>query len=125
MTEPLRLILTPEPTVRVDPPTSSGRPVRFIATLDGDFVVLSHQPLVDGARELLARGFDPATPLTMRHAGKAYDSFEPLPIGDWAKVTYSESTKGDLRLRRWMPRPADREGKKLGLASQKVPEWPD
>jgi hypothetical protein len=125
MTEPLRLILTPDPTVRGDPATSSGRPVRFIATLDGDFVVLSDQPLADGARELLARGFDPATPLTMRHAGKAYDSFEPLPIGQWAKVTYSESTKGDLRLRRWMPRPDDRDGKKQGLAPEKVPECPD
>jgi hypothetical protein len=50
--------------------------VRFLATLEstGEFVVRSHQPLVDGARELLARGYEPTTPLTMRHEGKAYDA---------------------------------------------------
>jgi hypothetical protein len=123
MTEALRLVVAPDPTVRVDPPGSAGRPVRFIATLEstGDFVVLSDQPLVDGARELLARGFDPFTFLTLRHAGKEHDSFLPLQLGDWAGWTYSEGTKGDLRLRHWMPRPDDREGKKQGSEPEEVP----
>jgi hypothetical protein len=118
----LRLVVVPDSTVRADPPGSAGRPVRFTATLDGDFVVLSDQPLVDSARELLARGFDPVTLLTLRHQGKAYDSFEPLPIVEWADMTYSEGEKGDLRRRRWMPRPADREGKKQGSDAKKVAE---
>ena len=75
----IRLVVTPEPD-----PEKAGR---FAARLEstGEVIVAStRQPLVDGARELLARGFDPATPLTMRMEGKAYDSFQPLPIGQWA-----------------------------------------
>ena len=67
-------------------PKSAGR---FTARLEstGEVIVEgTRQPLVDGARALLARGFDPATPLTMRHEGKGYDSFQPLPIGKWAGV---------------------------------------
>ena len=48
-------------------PETAGR---FTARLEstGELIVEStRQPLVDGARELLARGFDLATPLTMRH----------------------------------------------------------
>ena len=99
-------MITPEPTVRMDPKTSAGRHVRFIATIEGtaDFVVLSHQPLADGARELLARGYDPSELLTMRHDGKAFDSFKPAPIGQWAKVTYWESNKGRLQAMPWVPR---------------------
>ena len=51
---------------------------------------------MDGARELLARGFDPATPLTMRMEGKTYDSFQPLPIGKWAGWTYAERERDRL-----------------------------
>jgi hypothetical protein len=103
MTELIRLILTPDLLSQ----QISTKAASFIAVLEstGDFVVNSHQPLADGARELLARGFDPATPLTMRHAGKAYDSFEPMPIGQWAKVTYTEPDKESLRLRNWRPHP--------------------
>ena len=63
----------------------------------------SRQPLVDGARELLARGLDPATLLTMRHQGKAYDSFRPAPIGEWAKWTYQEGEKRTLTRALWRP----------------------
>src|SRR5262249_8569183 len=79
----------------------------------------SRQPLVDGARELLARGYDPATPLTMRVDGKAYDSFRPAPISEWAKWTYSESEKHPLKRRPWLPREmpvaVDREAQKSGI----------
>jgi len=77
---------------------------------------------VDGAREPLARGFDPAALLTMRHEGKGYDSFQPLPIGQWAGETYTEGEITPLRCVRWMPRPAVGEGQKSGSEPLKVPE---
>ena len=71
MAETLRLIIAPD-----------EGPGRFVARVeDSNEIVVqgTRQPLVDGARVLLGRGFDPATPLTMRHAGKTCDSFQPLP----------------------------------------------
>ena len=67
----LRLIASPD----------QKRPGSFIAYLEtGDALVAgSRQPLMDGARELLAHSFDPAALLTMRIEGKSYDSFAPLP----------------------------------------------
>jgi hypothetical protein len=103
-----RLIVTPE-----------ARAGRFTGRLQrtGELVVSnSRQPLVDAARRLLELGFDPATPLTMRLIGKAHDSFNPLPIGQWAKWTYSEGEEHPLKRRVWVPREvpvaADREGQK-------------
>jgi len=90
----LRIIVAPYPS-RTD---------TFTAHLeDGSTVVASsRQPLVDSARELLARGVDPATPLAMRHAGKAYDSFaKPATIGELARWTYSEPDSRPLRRRLW------------------------
>ena len=91
----LRLIVTPSPT-----------PGHFVACLEttGELIVQSHQPLVDGARKLLAKGYDPAEPLTMRHAGKAYDSFVPQPISEWARWTYVMRDRGpSVMAARWMP----------------------
>ena len=49
-------------------------------------------------------GFDPATPLLMRHAAKAYDSFQPVAdrrVGGW---TYEErETSAPCGATRWMP----------------------
>jgi hypothetical protein len=33
----------------------------------------------------------------MRHAGRSHGSFKPLPIGEWAKWTYSETRSGPVR----------------------------
>ena len=93
------------------------RPGAFAARLEStseEIVCSSRQPLVDGARELLARGFDPATPLTMRMEGKAYDSFQPLPIGRWARWSYTEGEKTPLRSVPWRPNPAVAERQKSG-----------
>jgi hypothetical protein len=82
------------------------KPGRFSAYLQrtgAPVVTGSKQPLVDGARELLARGFDPGMLLTMRHEGSAHDSFQPLPIGRWAAWTYEERDNGGLTCARWMP----------------------
>jgi hypothetical protein len=109
----IRLVVTPE---------AAGR---FTARLEstGELIVTgTRQPIVDGARVLLAHGFDPATPLTMRHEGKAYDSFQPMPIGHWAKWTYKEGEKDALRRAPWMPLPADRGWQKSGSDPSVVPE---
>jgi hypothetical protein len=106
----------------VSPDADPAKAGKFTACLEstGETIVSgSRQPLADGARELLARGFDPATPLTMRHEGKAHDSFRPAPIGDWARWTYSESETHPLKRRPWLPREmpvaVDREDQKSGI----------
>jgi hypothetical protein len=101
----IRLIVAPE---------AAGR---FTARLESTGVLIvggTRQPLVDGARVLLAQGFDPSTPLTMHHEGKAYDSFQPMPIGHWAKWTYKERERDGLAVERWMPFAAPRSGQKSG-----------
>jgi hypothetical protein len=83
-----------------------GKPGRFIGRreADGEIVVRgTRQPLADGARALLRLGFDPATLLTMRMADRPYDSFQPAPIGELAKVSYSEGKNAPLRRIRWEP----------------------
>jgi hypothetical protein len=112
----IRLVASPEAD-----PQKAGR---FTARLEstGELIVANtRQPLVDGARELLARGLDPATPLTMRMEGNTYDSFRPLPIGCWAKWTYKEGEKDALRRARWMPLPADRGWQKSGSEPSVAP----
>jgi|SRR5262245_26255041 len=97
MLDAARLILRPDP---------KKKPGRFSARLEttGEIIIgSSRQPLVDGARELLARGFDPATPLTMRHEDSLHDSFRPLPIGTWAGWTYEEGERTALQRRPWRP----------------------
>jgi hypothetical protein len=98
---------------------------RFTARLEstGEVIAsMTRQPLVDGARVLLARGFDPGTPLTMRHEGKAYDSFQPLPIGQWAGWTYEERDRDGLRCFRWIPRALHAGGQKSGSEPLVAPE---
>jgi hypothetical protein len=116
----IRLLLTPDRL----PTDVSNRTASFIARLEstGDFVVNSHRPLVDGARVLLARGFDPATPLTMRHEGSAHDSFQPLPIGKWAGWTFSEGERRTLGAIPWKPFPAAACGRKVSSEPPVVPE---
>jgi hypothetical protein len=106
----MRLVVSPE--------ADSQKAGRFTARLEstGELLVANtRQPLVEGARELLARGFDPGTPLTMRHEGSAHDSFQPMPICQWAKWTYKEGEKDALRRTPWMPLPADRGWQKGGV----------
>ena len=74
---------------------------RFDAYVGDELIVTSRQPLFDGARKLLERGHDPATPATIRHRGKDYDSFVPRPLSELAQWTIEESDKGGLKRRRW------------------------
>lgn len=100
------LVAAPIQRVLVAP---DRRPRRFVGRLESGEVIVddTRQPLVDSARALIARGFYPATPLTMRMVGKAYDSFRPAPISEWARRTYIEGDKRGLQCRRWMPFPAN------------------
>jgi hypothetical protein len=112
----MRLVVSPE------------GPGRFTGRLEstGEVIVTgTRQPLVDGARELIVRGFDPSAPLTMRHEGKAYDSFRPMPIGHWAKWTYKERERDGLAVERWMPFAAPRSDQKSGSEPLVVPEGPE
>ena len=95
---PERLIVTPEAAEK------GGRFTGRLESTGETIATNTKQPIVDGARELLARGFDSATPLTMRMEGKTYDSFQPLPIGEWAKWSYAEGEKTPLQRQRWKPR---------------------
>jgi hypothetical protein len=55
---------------------------RFDGYLGDELIVTSRQPLHDGARELLKRGFAPDERMTIRHEGRDYDSFEPRPLDE-------------------------------------------
>jgi hypothetical protein len=104
-----------------------SKPGRFSGRLESTseiIVINSKQPLADGARELLARGFDPAAPLTMRHDSSSHDSFAPLPIGKWAKLTYEERDNGGLTRARWMPRATPEEAQKSTSELSGVPKPP-
>ena len=95
---PIRLIVTPAGT-----PDSKGP--RFTARLERGEVVVddSRQPMVDSARVLLERGYPADALLTMRMAGKGFDSFRPARIAAWAGLTYHESATRPLRRERWTP----------------------
>jgi hypothetical protein len=71
----------------------------------GEHVLRSHQPLCDGARELIRRGEAPEVLVTIRHAGAACDSITPAPLGYWVKYTYTEGLSTPLRRQKWKPRP--------------------
>ena len=85
--------------------TPASKPGNFIARLGGDIICQSDQPLLDGARELLKRGYDPERLLTCQHEGSAHASFVPQPIREWAQWTFSETDRDGLRKQRWRPRP--------------------
>jgi hypothetical protein len=77
---------------------------RFAASLDDQFIVASsRQPLLDGARELLRRGYPPAALMTMRHDGAGHVSFKPAALGKLARLTVKERDCGGLRLEAWTP----------------------
>jgi hypothetical protein len=112
----IKLIIIPEAD-----PQKGGRFTGRLESTGEAIVANTRQPLVDGARELLARGIDPATPLTMRLEGKAYDSFRPMPIAEWAKWTYTEPDKRGLKSQRWIPFSGARDGQKSGSEPSEVP----
>jgi hypothetical protein len=79
-------------------PLSGGR---FEARV-GDLVIcVSRQPLLDGARVLLA-DYPPETALIMRHAGSNTDALRST-IGAASRLTVEEGDRTGPKLRRWKP----------------------
>jgi hypothetical protein len=91
----IRLIIRPEPGKH------GGHAGLLSAWLGDVLIVRSRQPLLDGARALLAFGHDPATLMTTRQHDRDYDNFVPRPIGRLALLTASEEDRDGLRLRGW------------------------
>ncbi len=73
--------------------------------LDGELLLTTKRPLTDGARALLARGYDLDQLMTVCAENRNYDSFKPITIGEAAKWTVGDTDRSGLRLRRWMPFP--------------------
>jgi hypothetical protein len=61
--------------------TLAPKPGRFLGYVGDELIVTSRQPFLDGARALLHRGYDPATPYNMRHANSEVLSFVTTTIG--------------------------------------------
>jgi hypothetical protein len=82
MTDPqtIILVITPAP-----------KPGRFLGYVRDELIVTSRQPFLDGARALLTRGYDPATPYNMRHANSDALSFVTTTIGRAAELSVSEA----------------------------------
>ena len=74
---------------------------KFNAML-GDLLLVgsTRQPLLDGARHLLALGYPPDTAVVMRHAGSGIDSLRST-MGAAAALTVDET--GTPRFARWKP----------------------
>ena len=62
----------------IDPDGKAGL---FEGRVGDEIIVRSRQPFLDGARALLACGYDPATPYNMRHANSAMLSFVTTTLG--------------------------------------------
>jgi hypothetical protein len=69
----------------------SGRAGRFLGYVGDELIVTSRQLFLDGARALLARGHDPATPYNMRHANSEVLSFVTTTIGHAAGLSVSDT----------------------------------
>jgi hypothetical protein len=99
------LILTVTPALNTDGThASAGRGPLFDGMVAGREVVYrSTQPLVDGARALLAEGVDPRTRIMMRHTGSDTDVLRAT-VGAAAKLSVREGDDAP-RFRDWMPLP--------------------
>jgi hypothetical protein len=65
------IVLVIDPAPKVD---------LFSGYVGGELIVRIRQPFLDGARALLARGYDPSTPYNMRHANSDTLSSSQRPI---------------------------------------------
>jgi len=103
--------MTPPPVVAII--ISEIRGGRYSAQLeDGTELCRStRQPLLDGARELPRRGYDPATSIVMRREGSSIEALSST-VGAVAKLTVEESNYARPRFTQWKPfeRPEDAAG---------------
>jgi hypothetical protein len=109
--------------VRELPLSGPNRRQQYDAVLEtGELIVTSHQSLLDGARQLLARGtIAPDDVLVLRHEGRETEGLSGQP-GALAALTTSEPDSGQprsLRFRRYQPHPG-RGARKLTPVSPPV-----
>jgi hypothetical protein len=83
----------------------SGKAGRFVGYIADELIVISRQPFLDGARALLARGYDPATPYNMRHANSDVLSFVTTTIGHVAGLSINADR---TRFQKFIPFEASR-----------------
>jgi hypothetical protein len=69
---------------------------RFLGYVGDEFILHSRQPFLDGARALLTRGYDPATPYNMRHANSETLSFVTTTIGHAAGLSVNDARTAAL-----------------------------
>jgi hypothetical protein len=68
----------------------SSKVGRFLGYIGDELIVTSRQPFLDGARALLARGHDSATPYNMRHTNSDVLSFVTTTVGHAAGLSVNE-----------------------------------
>jgi hypothetical protein len=95
----------PQTIVLVTKP--SGKAGRFLGYVGDELIVTSRQPFLDGARALLARGYDPATPYNMRRSNSETLSFVTTTIGHAAGLSVHDSPR--TRFAKFDPSPANDE----------------
>jgi hypothetical protein len=78
------------------------------------------QPLLDGARILLAEDFDPETPIVTRHAGDAFDAMIST-VGEAAKWMVRENETEGPRFVRWTAFPGVRGEAPMRYSELPVP----
>jgi hypothetical protein len=76
----------------IDPAPKAGL---FSGYIGGELIVRSRQPLLDGARALLARGYNASTPYDMRHANSDTLSFVTTTIERAAGLDVREDSRGN------------------------------
>jgi hypothetical protein len=78
------------------PPHKNGesRAGMYVGYIGDDLIVASKQPFLDGARALIAAGYDPDEPYNMRREGSDTLSFVTTTIGHAAAFSVSEDGNG-------------------------------
>jgi hypothetical protein len=101
----MTILLTVSPALNPDGTRAyAGRGQLFDGTVDGrEVVTRSVQPLLDGARALLADGVDAATRIALRHAGSVTAALRAT-VGAAAGLTIEEGERPPI-FRRWKPSP--------------------
>lgn len=90
----IRIIAHPVPWPEPSSPTSR---LRWDARLESGELLAgaTERPLSDGAYALMSLGRAPATSVTMRHAGKAFDSFVPQSLRTAAEPAAKRADKAE------------------------------
>jgi len=82
------------------------RPGYFAASCDGRLLCRSRQPLLDGARVLLASGYPASEVVTMRRVGSTVDALRST-ISEAARLTVADNRHGTPQFRRWSAQAGD------------------